>query len=222
MAALFLLLSGGLAGVLLCLGLAVGSPGMYLSRLYEARISWPILLLSSVVFSVALRLIFQQGARHGGGEIMEVTISITGKCKTIHALYDTGNTLRDPIRGQPVLVVEQQMLREALAAEVWEILCTTLSPEEKMARLCTEAPSYCFTLLPFCSVGVTSGLLLAIWSDYIEVEENRHRKILLALSPGPVSDGGGYQALWGAEERRKHHEMAAKAEGMVQETRQAG
>lgn len=220
--ALFFLLSGGLAGMLLGLGLAMGSPGIYLNRIYASQISWPVLLLSCVIFSVLLHLVFQQGARHGGGEIMKIIVSVGGRSQTIYALYDTGNTLRDPVEGRPVLVLEQRAIKDLLLPQAWDILCAQLQPEEKMARLHQVNTGCRFTLLPFRSVGVSSGLLLAVWSDYIEIHEKHHEKTLIALSPGPVSDGGAYQALWGEEEGRIRHETDAKASTLAQKTRQAG
>lgn len=68
--ALFFLLSGALAGLLLAAGLAAGSPGAILSRVYYADISWPVLLGSAIGFGLLLHLVFRQGARHEGGELM--------------------------------------------------------------------------------------------------------------------------------------------------------
>ena len=67
-----------------------------------------------------------------------------------------------------------------------------------------------------------SGLLLAVYSDYIELAGRRHRRALLALSDGPLSDGGGYQALWGGEEGRSREKSAAAAAALDQSAQQAG
>ena len=99
--ALFFLLSGALAGLLLAAGLAAGSPGAILSRVYYADISWPVLLGSAIGFGLLLHLVFRQGARHEGGELMDVTVSLQGRRLRLRALHDTGNTLRDPVSGQP-------------------------------------------------------------------------------------------------------------------------
>ena len=52
--ALFWLLSGGLAGLLLALGLLTGSPMGLLRRIYYANISWLVLLGSAVVIAIRL------------------------------------------------------------------------------------------------------------------------------------------------------------------------
>lgn len=119
--------------------------------------------------SLLLRLVFGQAARHGGNEIMSITISLGGKCCTVRALHDTGCTLRDPVTGGPVLVLERRALDPLWTPPVRDILAQPLPPEEKMARLHGEGSGRRFTLLPFTAVGTASGLLLAVYSDYIEL-----------------------------------------------------
>ena len=134
--ALFFLLSGALAGLLLAAGLAAGSPGAILSRVYYADISWPVLLGSAIGFGLLLHLVFRQGARHEGGELMDVTVSLQGRRLRLRALHDTGNTLRDPVSGQPVLVLEQGALGELWPPQAAEIIA---SGEAEYMRILSEA-----------------------------------------------------------------------------------
>ena len=78
-AGVFLLLAAGLAGVVLALGLAAGSPSGLVQRLYLADISWQGILLVSAGFYLVLRFFMGQAARHGGGELLQVTISVGGR-----------------------------------------------------------------------------------------------------------------------------------------------
>ena len=92
-----------------------------------------------------------------------------------------------------------------------------------MARLHRIGCPVRFTLLPFRAVGTDAGLLLAARSDYIEVNGRRYPRTPVALSEQPVSDGGGYHALWGVEERGEAHGKAASvAEEPVAQHMQAG
>ena len=133
--ALFFLLAGGLGGLVLALGLASGSVAAYVGRLYRAEISWPVLLGAALGFFELLHLVFRQAARHGGGEIMDATISIGGQSRAVRVLHDTGNTLRSPVTGQPVLVLEQTSLGGLLPPEVERIVTRRAPPEERMAQL---------------------------------------------------------------------------------------
>ena len=141
---------------------------------------------------------------------MDVEISIAGKRKVLTVLHDTGNTLRNPVDGRPVLVLEQSSLKDLWPAEINRILQEKRAPEEKMAKLYQEEIPLTFTLLPFRSVGVPAGLLLAVYSDFIRVNGKTYPKELIALSPGSVSDGGGYHGLWGGEERRFAYERVTE------------
>ena len=210
---LFFLLSGALAGVILAVGFCVGAPGLLVGKIYRAEIDWKLLLGGTAALSLALHLLFRQGARHGGGELMNVQIAIGGNTGQVTALHDTGNTLRNPVDGRPVLVMEQAAILELLPEAEADIIRETTAPEAAMARLYDGGSGLHFTLLPFRSVGTESGLLLAVRSDYIALHRRRMPKTLIAISPGPVSDGGAYRALWGGEgERRKNAEKASDAD----------
>ena len=194
--ALFFLLSGALAGLMLALGLAIGSPTSIVKRIYYADMSWGVLLGSSAVFYGLLHLLFRQAARYGG-DTVEITIAIKGKCCRVRALRDSGNTLRDPVRGQPVLVAETVAIAPIWDESTMQILCSQLSVERKMAQLSEK--ELCFTLLPYQCVGNRGGLMLAVRSDYLQIGKRTIPRALVALSDTPI--GNGCHALWGGRER---------------------
>lgn len=220
---LFFLLSGALAGVILAVGFCIGAPELLLGKIYRAEIDWKLLLSASAVLSVGLHLLFRQGARHGGGELMTVQVAINGKVKSFTALYDTGNTLRNPVDGRPVLVMEQNAVFELLSKWEAEILQKNDAPEAAVAELYAAGSPLHFTLLPYRSVGTEAGLLPAIRSDYILLHRRRIPGTLIALSKGPVSDGGAYCALWGGSERGERVEKAVvEDQAVAAADRQAG
>ena len=220
---LFFLLSGALAGVILAAGFCVGAPELLWGKIYRAEIDWQVLLGCNTALSAALHLLFRQGARHGGGELMKVRVAICGKETSFTALHDTGNTLRNPVDGRPVLVMEQTAVMDLLPETDAAILREQTSPEMAMAKLYAAGSRLHFTLLPFRSVGTESGLLLAVRSDYITLHRRKIPRTLIALSAGPLSDGGGYCALWGGTERgREHEENSAADPDLAAADRQAG
>ena len=155
---------------------------------------------------------------------MKITISVCGRKQTVTALHDTGNTLRDPVSGRAALVLEQKAAEALWPGEMAAVLALSLTPEEKMARLYRQGCPVRFTLLPFRAVGTRGGLLLAAKSDYIEVEGKRYWRTPVALSEQPVSDGGGYHALWGGEGGRAYHAEgeAHSSAGVASQEMQAG
>ena len=196
-AALFLLLSGALAGMLLALGLAYGSPTGVLQRIYYADISWGILLGAALLFYILMHLVFRQSARYGGGDTVDIVLYVQGRCCRLRALRDSGNTLRDPIYGRPVLVAQKEALIDIWSVEIRNILEQACPIEDKMASLAEKG--YHFTLIPYQCVGDSGGLLLAVRSDYLRIGKRIVPRALVALTDTEI--GSGCHALWGGYER---------------------
>ena len=207
MTALFWLLAGGLAGLLLALGLLAGSPQGIVRRVYYADISWLVLLGGALGFYGLLCAVFRQTARHERGELMDIDVVVKGRRCRLRALRDNGNTLRDPIRGQPVLVAEAAALGELWPAEAAKVLCSHAAPEVKMAQLHRAGVDIPFVLLPFRAVGTEGGLLLACRSDYVQIGRRTMLHTLVALTDVQVG-AGGYQALWGGQKGGRHDTVA--------------
>ena len=72
-----------------------------------------------------------------------------------------------------------------------------LDPAGAVTRLSAGEWRGRFRLLPYRSVGVERGLLLALRVDRAALGGVDRGPLLVALSPTPVSDGGGYRALVG-------------------------
>ena len=81
--------------------------------------------------------------------------------------------------------------------QLFQFLCRKAGSR---SRLCLpENLCHCrCRLLPYRAVGVEHGLLLAVRLDGARVGGREWKGLLLALSPTPVTDGGGYSALIGA------------------------
>ena len=197
--ALFLLLSGAFAGILLAIGLVFGSAKNLIQRVYYADISYPVLICSAAVFYLALHFLFRQEARFGKGELMDITVSFRGKHCRVRALYDTGNTLRNPADGSSVLVAETNALLPLWSGEIRKILKQEIAPEAKLTLLYQNGET-AFSLLPYSSIGDEHGLMLAIRSDYIQVGRRICPKTLVALYHNEIGSTA-YHALWGGKGR---------------------
>jgi len=150
-----------------------------------------LLLALFVLCYFILSLFFRRVARHTGGELVHLDLKLFDHTVHLTALHDTGNTLCDPATNRPVVVADYAALKPYLPP--------TANPEdpvESMRRL-TEAGVRGCRLLPFRAVGTRAGLLLAVPSQGVRAEGRELGALLIALSPGPVSDGGGYQGLIG-------------------------
>ena len=197
---IFFALSCAFGGGVLAIAL-LGGRGLALSNgvLYSGM-DLKIVLLSAAGCYGALTLIFQRTGRHtaSSGELRPVRLTLGERQVSLTALVDTGNTLTDPATGRPVLVAEADCVEELLPPGIRPSPADLRDPAGALERL--EDPwRRRFRLLPYRSVGVDRGLLLAVRVDQVQVGEEDRGPMLAALSPTPVSDGGGYRALLGAD-----------------------
>lgn len=190
----FWALSAALGGVILALQF-FGSGGLTLENgvLYTG-FDIRILLVTVILSYLILSSIFERAAKHGGRQkdLSIASLRIEGKSRSLTVLIDTGNTLTDPINNQPVMVVDANALLEIIPKEI-----DPNDPVGSLARLKDEKLKKRFRLLPYRTVGVEHGMLLAVRTDSVVIDKREWKGLLAALSPTPVSDGGGYQALIG-------------------------
>ncbi len=165
---LFLLLSMALGGIALCL-----DQGGF----------WALVLASGGVCFLCL-----VGFRGRAGQrYVPVTICHAGRAVSLLALVDTGNTLRDPVTGCPVLVVEASAAEKLLPFAPGELehpLETIVARRQPQLRL-----------IPYTAVGQTGGFLLAIRADSVKIN-GKTMDYLVAFTPQNLGHGQ-YQALAG-------------------------
>ena len=189
-------------GGVVAIGL-LGGTGLTLGRgVFYSALDLKVVLLSAAVCYGVLTLVFRRLAQHSAanGALVPVRLVLAGRSVTLTALVDTGNTLADPVSGRPVMVAEGERLAGLFPQDCRPSPGDLRDPAAALTRLGKGAWRSRFRLLPYRSVGVDRGLLLAVRMDSLELDGRRGGPALVALSPTPVSDGGGYQALIGAGE----------------------
>ena len=196
---LFVALTCAFGGGVVAIGL-LGGTGLSLGGgVFYSALDLKVVLLSAAVCYGVLTLVFQRLARHSaaGGELVYIKLYLRERSVTLTALIDTGNTLADPISGRPVMVAEGERAAVLFPREHRPGPADLRDPAAALTRLGTGEWRSRFRLLPYRSVGVERGLLLAVRVDGLELDGQGRGPVLVALSPTPVSDGGGYQALIG-------------------------
>lgn len=196
-AAIFFALSCAFAGGVLAISL-LGGQGLSLNRgVVYSGMDLKIVLLSAAGCYVVLSLLFQKVVKHTHftGELRDVRLELGERSVELTALTDTGNTLTDPVTGRGVMVAEGARLLPLFPLEQRPDEAALQDPAGALERL-TGAGGH-FRLLPYRSVGVDRGLLLAVRVDRAVVDGEDRGTMVVALSPNPVSDGGGYGALLG-------------------------
>lgn len=112
-----------------------------------------------------------------------VKLCFGGKEICLTALRDTGHDLKDPITGQPVMVVDAQAACRL----------TGLSPQQLSTPVETMGAIPGLRLIPYKTVGSTGGFLLAL---PVNVDRQRGRT-LVAFAPNVLDESGKFQALIG-------------------------
>lgn len=191
---LFLALSCGLGGGMVLCSLLTGKGVSVEGGIVATGMDVRLLICSAVLCCLIMTLLFRRMSRHSFRELLPVTVSVGGKQVLLTALQDTGNTLTDPATGRPVLVVEGRRLKPLLPES---LLSGLEHPAETMEHCGDSLWRGRLRLLPYRAVGIRSALLLAVRTDMVRVGGKEYGGLLVALSPTPVSDGGGYQALFG-------------------------
>lgn len=199
---LFFLLSCSLAGALVAGERLLREQGDALEGL-----DWRIFFLAGGGCFLLLSVVFRGGARHSAaGQLRRCRIRRRDREAKLTALLDTGCTLTDGLSGAPVLTAHWAALEELWTPEERAVLSKL---ESEGAARCLERLGGGFRLLPYRAVGVRSGLLLCFKADGAELDGRPLGTVTVALSPTPVSDGGGYAALWGGDAGKEAEPYAA-------------
>lgn len=107
---------------------------------------------------------------------LPVILHLQGKQIGCRGLLDSGNSLREPISGRPVVIVEQDLLlRHGIR-----------QPERYFA-------------IPYHAIGTQNGILKGVLADELEIPgqqgEKRWQKVMLGIYEGKISRQDEYQVI---------------------------
>lgn len=123
----------------------------------------------------------------GAQKFRPVELQWQGKTMRLLALMDTGNTLRDPVTGQTVMVLGEQVGRKlGLSAQQLRDPVGTL----------TSGVLPGLRLIPYRAVGQPGGMLLGLRLEQVKLD-GKTVSPLVAFAPEPIGGEDGYQALAG-------------------------
>lgn len=165
-----------------------------------------IALLGGIVGFVIVNIAFKvvKGKMTKKDMFCEVSVFLNNKHKTIKAFIDTGNLLKDPISGMPVMVIESVELEEMLPKEITRHIDEIL--EGKKIDILSEIPNEYklkFRVIPFSSLGKQNGMLLGFIADKVELKigENVQElsNIIIGVYEKNLTKNGAYTGLVGID-----------------------
>ena len=134
----------------------------------------------------------------------KVKIKLNAKEVTLDAMVDTGNMLKEPLTGNPVVVVEKTSLYDLIPKEILNNTESILGGDfEKIPENIKEEYISRLKIIPFSSLGKQNGMLLGIKPEKLEVinEQNEEQKnnVIIGIYNKSLTKRGEYKALIGIE-----------------------
>ena len=101
---------------------------------------------------------------------INIKIYYEEKILEVKALLDSGNMLKDPISGMPVIIIEKEILHKIIPEEILNYIENIVGGEEQREK--TEVKKYLskIRMVPFMSIGKENGMLLGIRIDKVKIE----------------------------------------------------
>lgn len=138
--------------------------------------SW-VVLGTGIVGYYALSWWIEQMKRVRNNHYYEVKLLGYGNEITLKALSDTGNSLKEPISGKPVSIVEEGLLEQLTDIKL---------PER-------------FRVIPYHSVGRNNGIMEGYEIPEMIIEGDkekiRYKKVIVGISKTRLSSNGKYQMI---------------------------
>ena len=160
-------------------------------------------LVAFVVLQVSFRLVKTRFSKKD--MVFDVEIFINKKSVKLKALLDTGNLLKDPITGFPVIVVEHKCLSGVISERVLNNLdkilggdIDGLTEDEEFSKTISR-----FRMIPFSSLGKQNGLLLGIKADRVYIVSDERiddiKNAIIGIYDKSFTKNGAYNAIFGLD-----------------------
>ncbi len=156
-----------------------------LVQLEGKRDSLSVLLGTAILFGMCV-LGFR--GKIGQQRFVDVELWRGEKRMELLALHDTGNGLRDPVTGQPVLVADAETAQVLLGLTKTQLQ----SPVETVEAGIIPG----LRLIPYRAVGQASGMLVAIRLRQVRIGQWKG-SALVAFAPDGLGEDNTYRALIG-------------------------
>jgi len=200
----FMGISMALGGGVMIVALLLSGTGAVSNVLQGGGYYYPVsaraLILTSAACYALITLVFRASARRiGRTSTAKIVARFENLQVRFEALVDTGNALTDPVTNAMVIVAQREAIKGLLPEPVYYLLDQSLlsDPVQAMEQLAVLGAAARFRLIPYRSVGVKNGMLLAFRPDSVTIDGKHKSGLLIALSPHKLCEGTGLQALAG-------------------------
>lgn len=149
--------------------------------------------------------------------VYDVEVVLNKKSMKVKALLDTGNLLKDPITGFPVIVIEHKSLNSIISTKILNNLEKIIGGEidELISDDEFNKTISRFRMIPFSSLGKQNGLLLGIKADSVNIlldeKIENINNVIIGIYDKSFTKNGLYSAIFGLDllEGGKNNECVA-------------
>lgn len=175
--------------------------GMYVGT-YVLKVIFIGAIVGTIILIIAFK--FAKNKITKKDMICKVRIQINGKEVTLDTMVDTGNMLKEPLTGNPVVVVEKTSLYDLMPKEILNNTDSILGGDfEKIPEDIKSEYISRLKIIPFSSLGKQNGMLIGIKPEKLEVinEQSEEEKdnAIIGIYSKSLTKRGEYNALIGID-----------------------
>ena len=170
---------------------------------YPIKVALVGALIAFIVIQISFKLVKTKLSKKD--MIYNVELYINKKSTKVKALLDTGNLLKDPITGFPVIVVEHKSLYSLIPEKVLDNLekilggdIDDLTKDEEFNKTISR-----FRMIPFSSLGKQNGLLLGIKADSVNIildeKTESINNVIIGIYDKSFTKNEMYSAIFGLD-----------------------
>ncbi len=156
---------------------------------------WAVILMAFIFYYIIKIFSKISGGRAAKRQIRRLNIYFSGTHVTVNALFDTGNTLYDPISLMPVMLIEADVLRgklsESLLRQVRE------NSTDELPLLHELHPELKLRVVPFKDITGSKSFVYAFKPEKItDIDKNTDiERMLVGIIGTQLSAEGAFNAL---------------------------
>lgn len=156
-------------------------------------------IIGAIIITIAFKI--KKGKITKKDMFYDLEIFFKEKCIKVRAMLDTGNLLKDPITGIPVIIVEKNNMMDILHEKIINSLEEIM--QGKVNEFYETEYASRFRVIPFASLGKQNGMLLGFKPDkislHLEEEVIEKTDIIIGIYEKALTKNGKYTALIGLD-----------------------
>ncbi len=175
--------------------------GMYAGT-YVLKVIFIGAILGTGILIIAFK--FVKGKITKRDMMCDIKIQLNGKQKIIHTMVDTGNMLKEPLTGNPVVIIEKTELYDLIPKEILNNIEYILGGDfDKIPENIKVEYIPRLKIIPFSSLGKQNGMLIGIKAEKFQVINEQHEQeksnVIIGIYNKSLTKRGEYNALIGID-----------------------